>query len=113
MRKAEHAYRILSMAVNEVPFVCRTIGDGHDLRGGFHAMTALRDTAWGTREFAFYDLNGNGLLFYRNLWRPAVARLRGMIGATIARARPLLSRTRQTLRRRVPWRAHHLPAIVR
>ena len=33
----------------------------------FHAQTALRDTAWGTREFAFYDRDGNGLLFYRAL----------------------------------------------
>jgi hypothetical protein len=31
----------------------------------FHARTALRDTAWGTREFAFYDADGNGLIFYR------------------------------------------------
>jgi hypothetical protein len=30
-------------------------------------MTALRDTPWGTREFAFYDLNGNGLFLYCNL----------------------------------------------
>lgn len=33
----------------------------------FHSRTALRDTPWGTREFAFYDLNGNGLFFYRPL----------------------------------------------
>lgn len=33
----------------------------------FHAQTALRDTAWGTREFAFYDLDGNGLTFYCDL----------------------------------------------
>jgi catechol 2,3-dioxygenase-like lactoylglutathione lyase family enzyme len=33
----------------------------------FHERTALRDTTWGTREFAFYDLDGNGLTFYRNL----------------------------------------------
>lgn len=32
----------------------------------FHSQTALRDTTWGTREFAFYDLDGNGLIFYRN-----------------------------------------------
>ncbi len=29
----------------------------------FHSRTALQDTPWGTREFAFYDLNGNGLFF--------------------------------------------------
>ncbi|MDJ0654103.1 MAG: VOC family protein [Xanthomonadales bacterium] len=33
----------------------------------FHPGTALRDTAWGTREFAFYDADGNGLTFYRDL----------------------------------------------
>jgi catechol 2,3-dioxygenase-like lactoylglutathione lyase family enzyme len=33
----------------------------------FHSQTALRDTPWGTREFAFYDLNGNALFFYRVL----------------------------------------------
>ncbi len=31
----------------------------------FHARTALQDTPWGTREFAFFDLDGNGLFFYR------------------------------------------------
>lgn len=35
--------------------------------GVFHKQTALRDTAWGTREFAFYDPDGNGLTFYRDL----------------------------------------------
>ncbi len=33
----------------------------------FHDSTALRDTAWGTREFAFYDLDMNGLTFYRDI----------------------------------------------
>lgn len=33
----------------------------------FHPGTALRDTEWGTREFAFYDLDMNGLIFYRDL----------------------------------------------
>jgi hypothetical protein len=32
----------------------------------FHEGTNLRDTAWGTREFAFYDNYGNGLTFYRD-----------------------------------------------
>lgn len=32
----------------------------------FHAHTLLRETAWGTREFAFYDPFKNGLTFYRN-----------------------------------------------
>lgn len=33
----------------------------------FHANTALQDTPWGTREFAFYDGDGNALFFYRDL----------------------------------------------
>lgn len=33
----------------------------------FHDRTALRDTTWGTREFAFYDPDNNGLTFYRDL----------------------------------------------
>ena len=36
-------------------------------KGVFHGGTALRDTPWGTREFAFYDPDGNGLFFYRDL----------------------------------------------
>jgi catechol 2,3-dioxygenase-like lactoylglutathione lyase family enzyme len=39
----------------------------YEARGVFHSKTALQDTPWGTREFAFYDLNGNGLFFYCNL----------------------------------------------
>lgn len=35
--------------------------------GVFHDKTALRDTPWQTREFAFYDRDGNGLTFYRPL----------------------------------------------
>lgn len=30
----------------------------------FHEQTALRSTPWGTREFAFYDIDKNGLTFY-------------------------------------------------
>jgi catechol 2,3-dioxygenase-like lactoylglutathione lyase family enzyme len=33
----------------------------------FHSRTTLRNTDWGTKEFAFYDLNNNGLTFYRDL----------------------------------------------
>jgi len=33
----------------------------------FHTGTALRDTEWHTREFAFWDLNHNGLTFLRDL----------------------------------------------
>ncbi|KAA3604503.1 MAG: glyoxalase/bleomycin resistance/extradiol dioxygenase family protein [Planctomycetota bacterium] len=30
----------------------------------FHANTKLRTTPWGTREFAFFDLDQNGLTFF-------------------------------------------------
>ncbi|MGB6267516.1 MAG: glyoxalase/bleomycin resistance/extradiol dioxygenase family protein [Olleya sp.] len=33
----------------------------------FHPETAVKNTAWQTREFAFYDLYKNGLTFYQNL----------------------------------------------
>lgn len=33
----------------------------------FHENTALKKTAWATKEFAFYDSNMNGLIFYNNL----------------------------------------------
>lgn len=33
----------------------------------FHDRTQLREMPWGTKEFAFYDLFGNGLTFYRDL----------------------------------------------
>lgn len=36
----------------------------YEAQGVFHAATALRTTPWGTREFAFYDPDGNGLTFY-------------------------------------------------
>jgi catechol 2,3-dioxygenase-like lactoylglutathione lyase family enzyme len=35
-------------------------------QGVFHDRTELRDTAWGTREFAFYDPDRNGLTFYQD-----------------------------------------------
>ncbi|MEO1616687.1 MAG: VOC family protein [Planctomycetota bacterium] len=34
--------------------------------GVFHEQTDLRETAWGTQEFAFYDPYQNGLTFYRD-----------------------------------------------
>jgi catechol 2,3-dioxygenase-like lactoylglutathione lyase family enzyme len=37
------------------------------LQGVFHERTQLCDTSWGTREFAFWDLNHNGLTFMRDL----------------------------------------------
>jgi len=33
----------------------------------FHNRTELRETPWRTREFAFYDLDQNGLTFYCDL----------------------------------------------
>ncbi|NER15482.1 glyoxalase/bleomycin resistance/extradiol dioxygenase family protein [Leptobacterium flavescens] len=33
----------------------------------FHERTALKETPWGTREFAFYDPYKNGLTFYHDL----------------------------------------------
>ena len=36
-------------------------------KGVFHNNTALKDTDWNTREFGFYDLFGNGLIFYHDL----------------------------------------------
>lgn len=36
-------------------------------RNVFHNRTSLKITPWGTKEFAFYDLYGNGLTFYRDL----------------------------------------------
>ena len=36
-------------------------------RDVFHDGTQLRDTSWSTREFAFWDLNHNGLTFMRDL----------------------------------------------
>lgn len=35
-------------------------------QGVFHDKTAVRETLWGTLEFAFYDLDGNGLTFYQD-----------------------------------------------
>lgn len=40
--------------------------DEYKAKEVFHADTILRDTAWGTKEFAFYDLYKNGLTFYSN-----------------------------------------------
>ena len=39
----------------------------YQTQGVFHTRTALQNTSWGTREFAFYDPDGNGLFFYRGL----------------------------------------------
>lgn len=34
--------------------------------GVIPAGKSIRDTEWGTREFAFFDPDGNGLTFYRH-----------------------------------------------
>ena len=36
-------------------------------KGVFQEHTRVVDTSWGTREFAFFDLDRNGLTFYRDL----------------------------------------------
>lgn len=36
-------------------------------RGIECTANGIRDTPWGTREFAFYDLDRNALTFYRHL----------------------------------------------
>ena len=33
----------------------------------FHENTSLKETSWGTLEFAFFDLYGNGLTFYKDV----------------------------------------------
>lgn len=40
--------------------------DEYKTKDVFHESTKVKDTAWKTREFAFYDLYKNGLTFYQN-----------------------------------------------
>lgn len=40
--------------------------DEYKTQNVFHENTGLKETSWGTKEFAFYDLHGNGLTFYRD-----------------------------------------------
>jgi uncharacterized glyoxalase superfamily protein PhnB len=53
-----------------VPAVLEVFDEYRD-KGVFHERTALRDTPWGTREFAFYDPDQNGLTFYCDLAHPS------------------------------------------
>lgn len=53
----------LRIYVEEVELLFEELKD----KGVYHHHTALRDTTWGTREFAFFDPNKNGLTFYRDL----------------------------------------------
>lgn len=46
--------------------------DEYRTKDVFHDHTKLADTPWGTREFAFYDLDGNGLTFYRDLTKEEI-----------------------------------------
>jgi hypothetical protein len=50
----------------EVPSI-EKLFDEFKAAGVFHEQTALRDTQWGTREFAFFDPDQNGLTFYRDI----------------------------------------------
>ena len=54
---------MLRLVVDDPDALFREYGD----KGVFHDETQLRDTPWGTREFAFWDLNHNGLTFMRDL----------------------------------------------
>lgn len=57
----------------ERPMLRFVVAAVHDLfeeykdKGVFHTRTAVRETAWGTREFGFFDLDQNGLTFYCDL----------------------------------------------
>jgi catechol 2,3-dioxygenase-like lactoylglutathione lyase family enzyme len=44
-------------------------------RGVECSPNGIRDTPWGTREFALYDLDRNALVFYRHLTRAEKERL--------------------------------------
>ena len=50
----------------EVPAI-EQLFDEFKAAGVFHEQTAVRDTPWGTREFAFFDPDQNGLTFYRDI----------------------------------------------
>ena len=41
--------------------------EAYRARGAFDEKTQIRDSPWGTREFGFRDIDGNGLMFYRDL----------------------------------------------
>ena len=49
-----------------------TLFDEYRTKDVFHDRTQLANTPWGTREFAFYDLDGNGLTFYRGLTKTEI-----------------------------------------
>jgi uncharacterized glyoxalase superfamily protein PhnB len=59
-RKASPHLRIVVPSIQD-------LFDEYKTKGVFHENTALRNTPWGTREFAFYDPYNNGLTFYRDI----------------------------------------------
>lgn len=61
--RRETSQPMLRFVVNGVDELFQEYAD----QGVFHERTALRDTPWGTREFAFFDADGNGLTFCRDL----------------------------------------------
>ncbi|MBB3123667.1 catechol 2,3-dioxygenase-like lactoylglutathione lyase family enzyme [Mesoflavibacter sabulilitoris] len=38
----------------------------YNFKNVFNKDTKVRNTDWGTKEFAFYDIDKNGLVFYQN-----------------------------------------------
>lgn len=55
------------MSASSLRFVVKDIEalyDTYKTQGVFHKNTSLKETSWGTREFAFYDPDKNGLTFY-------------------------------------------------
>lgn len=39
----------------------------YNFKNIFNEDTKVRNTDWGTKEFTFYDVDKNGLVFYQNL----------------------------------------------
>jgi catechol 2,3-dioxygenase-like lactoylglutathione lyase family enzyme len=56
----------LRLVVDDPDALYEEYKDKNVLREG----TQVRDTSWGTREFAIYDLDRNSLTFYRDLKKP-------------------------------------------
>ena len=59
----DHDGLMLRFVIDDVDLLFQEYRD----KGVFQDHTTLEDTSWGTREFAFYDPDGNGLTFYRDL----------------------------------------------
>lgn len=59
-----------SMTASSIRFVVAHLEDlytEYNQAGVFHNNTQLKETPWGTREFAFFDPDMNGLTFYHDL----------------------------------------------